>query len=251
MTDRSSKGECMKIFGNSLKLVIVDLDGVLLDLLAKFQKNMEQVATHLGLSIDPIQAHLKSMSEGGSIGHPLLDGTLSILWPGISSKQKERFISLYVEAEQNNPLEVFPGSIATLQWLRSNGVYTAVATNNNITDFHRKLRDSSIDPDIFDAISTASSGFYKPDPRMLTCVLEELQASREEAIFVGDWYPDIECAQRARIPFVGVLSGALKTKAFVERGVSANHLVPYFTDLRSLVVEWLYGYGALLDATCI
>lgn len=237
ISDDSLKGAHVNIFGKPLRLAIVDLDGVVLDLIAKFQPHMESAAAQLGLPVDPIQEHMRSMAEGESRGHPLLDGTLDMLWPGISSLKKEKFTSLFLQIERESPLEIFSGADETLRWLRRNGVYTALATNNSDADLDRKLRDARLDPDIFDAISTASRGFHKPDAQMITSILEELRVSPEETIFVGDWYPDIECARNAGVEFVGVLSGALKTKAFLQQGVPLERLIPSLVDLPRLVVE--------------
>jgi phosphoglycolate phosphatase-like HAD superfamily hydrolase len=54
----------MQLFGHSLKLVIVDVDGVILDLMADFERHLEAAAGQLHLPTEPIRHFLPAVRGG-------------------------------------------------------------------------------------------------------------------------------------------------------------------------------------------
>ena len=64
-------------------------------------------------------------------------------------------------------------------------------------------------PDIhFSAVLGSRSGVpLKPDPIALLALLEELELSPGQGLYVGDTVTDLQCARAAKIPSVAVLWG--------------------------------------------
>jgi hypothetical protein len=83
----------MELFGRPLKLVILDVDGVILDLYACFQTNLEQAASHVGLPHAPITPYLSNVSlDRKRSGLTFHDG-LRLMWPSISDGQLQAYVA--------------------------------------------------------------------------------------------------------------------------------------------------------------
>jgi phosphoglycolate phosphatase-like HAD superfamily hydrolase len=54
----------MQLFGHPLELVILDVDGVILDLMAGFAPHLEAAAGQLHLPTAPIRAYLAAVHRG-------------------------------------------------------------------------------------------------------------------------------------------------------------------------------------------
>jgi phosphoglycolate phosphatase len=76
---------------------------------------------------------------------------------------------------------------------------------------------------------------HKPDPEGLFLAMERLGVEPAEALYVGDSVTDAEAAQRAGVPFVGVLSGTTGRKDF--EGVPRHAILTQLSQLSALVLE--------------
>ena len=80
---------------------------------------------------------------------------------------------------------------------------------------------------------------YKPDPEGLLRVLESLEITEAEAVYVGDHVVDAEAAERAALPFVGVLTGTTTETEF--RQFPHVRILPGVSELPTFltgVSEW-------------
>jgi phosphoglycolate phosphatase-like HAD superfamily hydrolase len=75
--------------------------------------------------------------------------------------------------------------------------------------------------------------FPKPDPRHLLQVVEELDASPESAVFVGDTETDQRTARAAGIPFIGVPSNESWRKRM--EGKEGSVLVSTLSEIMEMI----------------
>jgi phosphoglycolate phosphatase-like HAD superfamily hydrolase len=90
-------------------------------------------------------------------------------------------------------------------------------------------------PEGFAAASTCESSHPKPDPKALDAIFRAIPVPREHAVYVGDWYPDIDTAPCVGVRCIAVFSGGLPRRAFLQEGVSEEHIITGLRDLPSLI----------------
>ena len=182
----------MKIFGKELKLIIFDVDGVILDLYACFQDNLEWAAYAMNLPIEPIGLVLNAFSSGAHRGYPRLSENIKqLLWPSLNEHEIKIFIEFLIQADRENPYPPIPGALETVRFFRNNGVLTALCTTNNKNELFSKLMFANIDSNLFDFMTTGDTGFIKPNPRALSLITDSLGIPKENTIFVGGFRAEL------------------------------------------------------------
>jgi phosphoglycolate phosphatase-like HAD superfamily hydrolase len=58
---------------------------------------------------------------------------------------------------------------------------------------------------------------------------------REQAVYVGDWYPDVDTARGGGVRFIAVLSGGIPRHAFLREGIPEDHIIARLQDLLRLI----------------
>src|SRR3989344_940526 len=228
----------MELFGKSLKLLIVDVDGVVLDLFASYTKVLTMVAEEMGLPLDAIDRWHARHRDGTLHGNPRFKkGIKTDLWPHITDEDAEKFYWRFRELEEKIGYPEIPGSIKTIQWFRERSVRVALCTMNDERAISWKLHSINLRRDMLDFVCTREvANADKPDPAILRPIFEAIPVSLEEACYVGDWYADIEVAHAAKIRFIAVLSGEVPRHAFLKEGVPDDHIISKLSDLKALVV---------------
>ncbi len=90
----------------------------------------------------------------------------------------------------------FPDTLACLATLRSRGVRLAILTNFELPSIHLTLQNAGIDPTWFSALlSSASTGFPKPDARAYLSAAAALNLHPTACAFVDDLVQNVEAAQ--------------------------------------------------------
>ena len=111
-----------------------------------------------------------------------------------------------------------------LQELKKEGVQLAVLSNKP----HLQTKDvvaTFFDEDTFARVYGQQEGVpRKPDPAAVHMILEELEVSREECLYIGDSDVDMQTGCAAGVPAVGVTWG------FRSRDVLASHGATYIVD---------------------
>lgn len=228
----------MELFGKPLKLLILDFDGVVLDLFASYTKILAAVAEEMGLPRDAIDRWYLRHRDGTLHGNPRFKkGIKTDLWPHLTDSETESFYWRFRELEEKIGYPEIPGSIKTIQWFRERGVKVALCTMNDERAISWKLRSIGLGRDMLDFVCTREvAKADKPDRAILKPIFEAIPVSLEEACYVGDWYADIEVAHAAKIRFIAVLSGQVPRHAFIRDGVPDDHIIPMLSDFKALVV---------------
>ncbi|SCX38487.1 HAD family hydrolase [Variovorax sp. EL159] len=131
---------------------------------------------------------------------------------------KEKYAELgaryrYHYLQHQDDIVLFDGVLPMLDALRARGHKLAVATGKSRRGLNEALKSVAL-RDRFDASRTADETFGKPHPRMLLELMEELEVAPERTLMIGDTTHDLQLAQNAGCPSVGVSYGAHEPASF-------------------------------------
>ena len=225
----------MRLFGKPLQLVILDVDGTILDLWACFRHNLVTAAERLSLPIEPIDEYLTNVRLGTVRGEAALSDAVRKFWSWLTLTQAHEYSVCFREEEQRTPYPPVTGAIEAIRWLRQKDIPIALCTTNDAPTLEHRLNAAGINPLWFATASTGEYQYRKPDPRAFDPIFEKLHVAREAAVYVGDWYPDVEASRGADISFVAVLSGGIPRHAFVREGVPDDHIIERLADLPKII----------------
>ncbi len=122
----------MKLFGKPLELLILDYDGVVVDLFRSYTKILAAVAREMQLPLDAIDRWHRAHKDGTLHGNPRFKkGIKTDLWPHLTDQDTENFYWRFRELEVAIGYPEIPGSIKAIQWFRERGVRVAVCTMND------------------------------------------------------------------------------------------------------------------------
>ena len=178
-----------------LRAVVFDWDLTLWNSWDIHMALMNQTAEALGYP-QPTTADL-----GFEYSRPFLEH-LAWFFPGDQEIVLETYMSYYhavVWQEQR----LYPGILELIKRFKDKAYRTAILSDKRqdfgVPEFESSGLGGLIDRSVF----FADGMLPKPDPAGLQDVMESLEVSPEECLFIGDSYRDIECAKRA-----GAWSGA-------------------------------------------
>ena len=221
----------MRIFGMPVELVILDVDGVILDILSGLRGNLEKSAIHFGLPIDPIAKILDDIALGKKrIKGNARDSTHAI-WPHITKKQIAEFVDYFYAVERASPYALIDGSLETISYFRNQGVLMALATNNPMKNLLWRFEAVGIDPLWFAAIATKDSPYFKPHPKTFDPIFKATGIARDHACYIGDLQIDWDMARGAGVSFIAVLTGGVPREAFLREGVPDAHIFDRLDDV--------------------
>jgi len=229
-------GVCVKLFGQSLELVILDVDGVILDLMYCFEQHFVTIAQAMGYDVDRIRAHFKNYHSGQMMkSGSSLRGTFKEIWPSLNNVELENLMCLFALEEERRPYPEIAGSFSTIDWLTKNNILVALCTNNTLEGVKKKFEPVGLDIKLFSAFGTCDSGYHKPQPEILEMVLDRFSVRRNNIVYVGDNYADIEVTAKVGIPFLAVTSGGLPRSAFIREGVADDHILERLSDIQKII----------------
>jgi phosphoglycolate phosphatase len=184
------------------KLIIFDWDGTLMDSEAKIVSCLRSSIEKLGLEPrDDLQ--LKDI-----IGLGLTKAILQ-LYPDLAEAKIKLFIDEYRDQflEKNTTSStLFDGVVEMLQNLKQKGLLLAIATGKGRNGLDRILNNTQL-ASLFDSTRCADETLSKPDPLMLTEILDELKITVEQSLMIGDTVYDLEMANNIGMQSVAVTHG--------------------------------------------
>lgn len=189
------------------ELMIFDWDGTLMNSVPRIVSSMQAAAR------DAEWGELAPEAVENIVGLGLPEAT-EILCPGISAAQsaalRERYAHHFVHADPT-PMAFFHGVEDRLARLRRRqSLKLAVATGKTRKGLDRVFADTR-SRDWFHASRTADETRSKPDPRMLSELLDAFDLPASRAVMVGDTEYDLSMAQALGMPRVGVSYGVHAT----------------------------------------
>jgi phosphoglycolate phosphatase len=206
----------------SLKLIIFDCDGTLVDsqrmICAAMQQAYdahgllaparEQLLSIVGLSLPDAFRRLAERAAGGD-AHPV---------DGLILQYKAAFAALRQSPEHLEPL--YPGVRETLDALgRRPEVVLGIATGKSQRGVRAVLGHHGLS-EMFATIQTSDDAPSKPHPGMALAAMRATGASPHDTVVVGDTVFDIEMARAAGVRAIGVGWGYHPAQALVDAGAS-------------------------------
>ncbi|MGE0268563.1 MAG: HAD family hydrolase [Candidatus Omnitrophota bacterium] len=185
----------------SIKLVIFDLDGTLVDAFKAVSQSVNHALSYMGyetVSQDVIERNVgwgervlisRFVREGD------LDKTLSVF------RQHHRFAI-------KTGVKFLPGAKELVGVLKEKGYLTAIASNRPTRFTHMILKQLNF-KDQFDYILCGDKVENpKPAGDMLVQILQKFSLAADQALYVGDMVIDIQAGNDARVRTVGVTTGS-------------------------------------------
>ncbi len=189
-------------------VVVFDLDGTLVDTIGLIVASYQHTfTTVLGAAQDEVRIR-------GWIGQPLIRA-----FEEVSPKHADELYANYLEWNHANTVRLirrYPGVDAMLATLVAAGVEVAVATSKLRAPARTALRLAGLQQHVGVLVTIEDTDRHKPDPQPLLHALQQVGASPEQAVYVGDAVVDIAAARNAGMASIGVTWGAGAREAVLE-----------------------------------
>ena len=191
-----------------VKAVVFDLDGTLI----ASNHDYDEMARRVKLILEESGAPAEALSQQGRVWEKIQGGLRSLqelgLPPGRIKDILDRIDEALNEVEVSSvaSVELKPGAVGLLAYIRGSGIKIGVATRSCVEYARRSIEASRL-TEYFDVVLARDEvEFPKPDPRHLLQVLDELGVSPQDSVFIGDTETDQRTARAAGIPFIGIPS---------------------------------------------
>lgn len=211
------------------KLLIFDLDGTILDTLEDLYLSMNYALKQNGFperTIDEIRQFV-----GNGI-RKLNERAVPAGTSEMQLNQVHQDFTVHYEKHCADHTKPYAGIPEVLQKLREMGIKTAVVSNK--ADYAVQILCNDYFPLLFDAVAGEKEGIRrKPAPDAVQAVLNTLQISKEQALYIGDSDVDIETARNAGIPCISVEWGFRDRAFLIQHG--AEKIISKPEELLSLI----------------
>jgi phosphoglycolate phosphatase len=206
-------------------LIVFDWDGTVMDSTAVIAGSIQAACRDLGLNIpdDETARHVIGLGLDQALRYAVPDMP-EAMRPDLVERYRHHFLA------QDQAIPLFEGARETIAELHDAGYRLGVATGKSSAGLNRAMESTGM-KNYFHATRTADQALSKPDPAMLLELMDELGASAERTLMVGDTTHDVQMAQNAKVDVVAVGYGAHTPQQLRELGPLA--LVDDFAQLRT------------------
>ena len=186
----------------NIKLVIYDLDGVLIDSSKAIVKAFKLTLEEIGVEIEPQEILSR-------IGMGLID-ILEELLPKDNCEDPWKLRDRYIHHFQSlGPEHTFllPGVKKTLSGVRKLGIMQSVATNKTKSEANRLLKMLGVRHYLDFVTGFMDVPNAKPAPDMILHTLEALKIEKKNVVFIDDTTVGLSAGISAGISTVGITTG--------------------------------------------
>jgi HAD superfamily hydrolase (TIGR01509 family) len=218
--------------------VLFDIDGTLVDSNYLHVDSWSRTFGDLGVDVDTWRIHRGIGLDSAR----LLDELLGDRADELRDRAKERHAEHY--ADSVGRLRPIHGGRALLEALTREGIRVVLATSAPADELEELRRVLEVEDSLYAVTSSEDVDTAKPEPDIIRVALEKAGVPPENAIMIGDARWDGVAADRAGVPFIGVLTGGISGGELREVGAIAVY------DSVAEVLDDLDGgpIGALLAA---
>ena len=212
---------------DSIKAVVFDLDGTLIDSEADLRAAVNRVFDEIGRR--PITRNEVVMMVGDGVPKLVeraLEATGGLPDDG-TDDVVARFLEFY-EGHATDLSQPFPGAQDILRELVAAGARIGLCTNKPEATCFPVLEALDLRRYFAIVICGDTLDYRKPDPRHVYHTLDTMGAERNETAFIGDSEADIQAANNAGLPSVLVTFGYCHEPL---DSLDANALIDHFDEL--------------------
>ena len=190
---------------NKKSVAVFDLDGTLLDTLDDITDSLNVIREKYGID------KITRPEVNGMVGNGLKVLFIKSLKDGENTPNFDTMFNEFVAYYKEHSMiktGIYEGMPEVLSELKKRGVKMAIVTNKNI-EAARAMKDELFS-DTIDCIygeDEVHGVNKKPAPDTVFKALEELKASKEDAVYIGDSEVDIKTAANAGLPCLAVAWG--------------------------------------------
>ncbi len=212
---------------NSLRVIIFDFDGTLLDIREVLERAIREVLKEykIDVDLDIIIKEIGSILESIQ-GYPIPKVILQThkifkfitTLNHIDFMQKleiaAKIFTRYLEYEKDAPL--FPGTKSLLEELKKHfDLY--IISHSQSKNLERHLQEKKIEKYFKGIFGADKLPSLKPDPKVIDPIINLYKRpNRNEFLFIGDMPTDIETGQEAGIWTIGTASGISNEKLLAD-----------------------------------
>lgn len=191
----------------SLRALILDLDGTLLDTAPGLTEALNRALAEAGRAALAL-ADVKRMIGDGV--DALVERAAIATGGPLTAASFAEVAARYRALMRAAPLpEVFPGVHAALGAFNERGIRLAVCTNKPEAAAREVLDRTRLIP-FLDAVIGADTAPLKPDPTMVLRALAALGAGADDSALIGDSEVDVATARAAELPVVLLEHGYIR-----------------------------------------
>jgi HAD superfamily hydrolase (TIGR01509 family) len=186
-----------------LKLVVWDFDGTLADTRPLIEDGMRFTLKAMGKPGEYMDKWL------ACVGLPVEEG-LRRTFDVRNDSEMDRILNLYRSynwAGNAHLIKPFAGMQELVAELNAKGVKQAIATSKRFKALEPQLADFGWTDSFFPVITPERVTYPKPHPESLEVCLNSHNLRPEEALMIGDTLYDLDMANAAKVPCIGVTYG--------------------------------------------
>ncbi|TQV84202.1 HAD-IA family hydrolase [Exilibacterium tricleocarpae] len=217
----------------TLKAVLFDLDGTLLDTAPDFVVTLNQLLAQEGRAPLPAERIRATVSEGAralvTLGFELTE-TDSDFEP-----LRQRLLAIYRDNLAVHT-RLFDGIAPLLQQCTARDLAWGIVTNKPDAYTQPLLQALALAPGVTVCPDHVSQ--TKPDPEPLLLACTRLNCDTGDAIYIGDHVRDIECGRRAGMPTIAAAYGYLADTGAASQW-DADHIAHSATELWPIIEGYL------------
>ena len=215
----------------SYRVALFDLDGTVLDTLQDLANSTNAVMEMHGFPTHTVDEVRQFVGNGIA---KLIERAVPAGTDAATQKAVLESFKAHYGAHCADCTKPYDGVPQMLQALRAAGVKTAVVSNKAdfaVQELAKRYFEGSFDFALGERADIAK----KPAPDMVYHVLEQLGATADSAVFIGDSDVDILTAKNAGLPAIGVCWGFRDRACLLEAG--AVRLADTVAELQEMLLH--------------